>query len=137
MAVNKVILLGNVGQDPEVRYVEKDTPVANFSLATTERYTTRDGVKAENTEWHRIVAWRGIAKVVDQYVKKGSKLYIEGKLRSRDWTDKEGNKRYATEIFADHLELLDARPASAPEPPAPLVNPTPDLSLDANDNLPF
>ncbi|MFV0365340.1 MAG: single-stranded DNA-binding protein [Mangrovibacterium sp.] len=144
MAINKVILIGNVGQDPEVKYLEQDVAVANFSLATTERYTSREGQRMENTEWHRIVVWRGLAKVVEQYVKKGSKLYIEGRLRTREWTDKDGNKRYTTEIYADNLEMLDGRSAStyqdqaAPSAnPAGAPSPQPDLSRDADDDLPF
>lgn len=111
MSVNKVILLGNVGRDPEVRYVEKDLPVANFTLATTERgHTTQSGANvAEHTEWHRINVWRGLAKFVEQYVRKGAKLYIEGKLRTRTWTDSQGVSHTATEIVADKIELLDRR----------------------------
>ncbi len=146
MAVNKVILIGNVGQDPEVRYVEQNVPVANFSLATTERYTTKDGQKAESTEWHRIVVWRGLATVVEKYVKKGSKLYVEGRLRTREWTDKDGNKRYVTEIFADSLEMLDSRGTSveanatladSSAPKASAIVAEPDLSLNSDDDLPF
>ena len=89
MAVNKVILVGNVGKDPEVRYVESNVAVANFPLATSERgYTSRSGVQIpERTEWHNIVLWRGLAEVAEKYVKKGTQLYIEGKLRTRSWTD--------------------------------------------------
>lgn len=108
MSVNKVILIGNVGKDPEVRYLENDVSVANFPLATTERgFTSRSGQEVpDRTEWHNIVAWRGLAKIVESYVKKGSPLYIEGKLRTRSYDDKDGNKRYTTEIFADNIELL-------------------------------
>jgi len=112
MSVNKVILLGNVGKDPEVRYVDADTPVANFTLATHERaYTTQSGANVpERTEWHNIVVWRGLAKVVEGYVRKGTPLYIEGKMRTRNWTDQNGITRYITEIYADNLELLGKRP---------------------------
>ena len=112
MSVNKVILVGNVGRDPEVRYVDQNTPVANFTLATTERgYTTQSGtVVPERTEWHNIVVWRGLAKVVENYVRKGTSLYIEGKIRTRNWTDQNGMTRYTTEIYADELQLLGKRP---------------------------
>ena len=107
MAINKVILVGNVGRDPEVRYLEKNLVVANFSLATTERaFTTQNGVQVpERTEWHNIVAWRGLAEICEKYIKKGSQLYIEGKLQTRSW-EKDGVKRYSTEIYADSIELL-------------------------------
>ncbi|TRX72167.1 single-stranded DNA-binding protein [Carboxylicivirga sp. M1479] len=108
MSVNKVILVGNVGKDPEVRHFENDSAVANFPLATTERaYKTRNGQEIpERTEWHNVVVWRGLAKVVESYVKKGTQLYIEGKIRTRSYDDKEGNKRYITEVYADSLQLL-------------------------------
>jgi single-strand DNA-binding protein len=118
MSVNKVILVGNVGKDPEVRYVDQNTPVANFTLATTERgYTTQNGtVVPERTEWHNIVVWRGLAKVVEGYVRKGTSLYIEGKIRTRNWTDQNGATRYTTEIFADELQLLGKRPEGGVAP---------------------
>jgi single-strand DNA-binding protein len=108
MSINKVILVGNVGKDPEVRYFDNDSAVANFTLATTERgYTTNAGQQIpDRTEWHNIVAWRGLAKLAENYIKKGTQLYIEGKLRTRSWDDKDGNKRYTTEIFADVIQLL-------------------------------
>ncbi len=112
MSVNKVILVGNVGKDPEVRYVDQNSPVANFTLATTERgYTTQSGTTVpERTEWHNIVVWRGLAKVVENYVRKGTSLYIEGKIRTRNWQDQNGVTRYTTEIYADDLQLLGKRP---------------------------
>lgn len=118
MSVNKVILLGNVGKDPEVRYVEQGVAVANFSLATTERgYKTQSGVTVpEKTEWHNIVAWRGLAQVVERYVRKGTSLYIEGHLRTRTWTDQNGVTRQITEIMADNLELLGKRPEGGVAP---------------------
>jgi single-strand DNA-binding protein len=116
MSVNKVILLGNVGRDPEVRYVDNNVAVANFSIATTERgYTSRAGQTVpDRTEWHNIVAWRGLAQVVEKYVKKGTPLYIEGKLRTRSYDDKDGIKRYTTEIYAENIELLGRRSDGAP-----------------------
>jgi len=122
MSVNKVILVGNVGKDPEVRYVDQNTPVANFTLATTERgYTTQSGtVVPDRTEWHNIVVWRGLAKVVEGYVRKGTSLYVEGKIRTRNWQDQNGATRYTTEIYADDLQLLGKRPEGGV---APLTTP--------------
>lgn len=107
--INKVILVGNLGKDPEVRYLDENTPVANFSLATSDSYKDRSGNRVDTTEWHNIVLWRGLAKVAEQYLKKGSKVYLEGKLRTRSWDDKDGNKRYTTEIVGDQLVMLDGR----------------------------
>jgi len=106
MSVNKVILIGNVGKDPVVRHLDKDVTVANFTLATSESYV-KDGNKITSPpEWHNIVVWRGLATVVEKYVKKGDKLYIEGKIRTRSWDDKDNIKRYTTEIYVDNLEML-------------------------------
>lgn len=110
--INKVILVGNVGQDPEIRYtgdVNNGAKVATIRLATTERYRDRNNNLQEHTEWHTINAWRGQADVVEKYVKKGTQLYIEGRLRTRSWEDQTGNKRYVTEILADTLQLLGRR----------------------------
>ena len=109
MSLNKVMLIGNAGKDPEVRYLEGNSgqaKVATFTLATTERYKDRNGEVRENTEWHNIVAWRNTADVVERFVKKGTQVYIEGRLRTRAWDDQSGNKRYTTEIMADNLQLL-------------------------------
>ncbi len=106
MSINKVILVGNVGKDPEIRYLEGGTAVCSFPLATSESYRNRDGEKVTNTEWHNIVLWRGLAEIAEKYVKKGSQLYIEGRIRTRSWDDKEGNKRYTTEIIADNMQML-------------------------------
>ena len=103
------MLIGNVGRDPEVRYLDGSngqSKVATFTLATTERYRDRNGETRENTEWHNIVAWRNTADVVERFVKKGTQLYIEGRIRTRSWDDQNGNKRYTTEIIADTLQLL-------------------------------
>ena len=102
------MLIGNVGRDPEVRYLEGNNgaKVATFTLATTERYRDRNGEVRENTEWHNIVAWRNNADVAERFVKKGTQLYIEGRIRTRSWDDQAGNKRYTTEIIADTLQLL-------------------------------
>lgn len=111
MSVNKVILVGNVGKDPDIKYFDNGSAVANFTLATTERgYTAANGTQIpERTEWHNIVCWRGLAKVVEQFVKKGTQVYIEGKIRSRTYDDANGIKRYVSEIYVDNLELLGRR----------------------------
>lgn len=112
MSLNKVMLIGNVGRDPEVRYLEGNSPnakVATFTLATTERYRDRNGELRENTEWHNIVAWRNNADVAEKFVRKGTQLYIEGRLRTRSWDDQSGNKRYTTEVICDTLQLLGKR----------------------------
>ena len=113
--VNKVILIGNVGQDPEVRYtgdVNNGAKVATVRLATTERYRDRSGNLQEHTEWHNVVVWRNQADVVEKYVKKGSQLYIEGRIRTRSWDDQTGTKRYTTDIVADTLQLLGRKSES-------------------------
>lgn len=109
MSVNKVILLGNVGKEPEVRYLDTGIAVATLSLATTDRaYTLANGTQVpEKTEWHNLVAWRGLAETIEKYVHKGDKLYVEGKIRTRSYDDQAGNKRYVTEIFIDTMELLN------------------------------
>lgn len=111
MSVNKVILIGNVGKDPDVKYFDNGSVVANFTLATTERgYTAANGTQIpDRTEWHNIVCWRGLAKVAEQFIKKGVQVYIEGKIRSRTYDDANGVKRYVNEIYADNLELLGSR----------------------------
>ena len=164
MSLNKVMLIGNVGADPEVRYLEGQSAnsgsakVASFRLATTERYRDRNGEQRENTEWHNIVAWRNSADIVERYVKKGTSLYVEGRLRTREWTDQTGAKRRTTEILADSLQLLGRRsdnpgapegtysapsPAAAPRPaaaPAPAPAPIAPEPIDigaGDDDLPF
>jgi single-strand DNA-binding protein len=109
-SVNKVILIGNLGKDPEVKYTPSGTAVAKFSLATNERYKDKGGEWQDRTEWHNIVAWQRLAEIVGEYVKKGSKLYIEGRLQTSSWDDKEsGQKRYKTEVVANDLVLLSGR----------------------------
>lgn len=117
MSVNKVILLGNVGKDPDVKYFDGGQAVATFSIATTERgYTLPNGTQVpERTDWHNIVASNRIAQVVDKYVHKGDKLYIEGKLRTRSYTDKSGAQRYITEVYVENLEMLTPKNSSTPE----------------------
>ena len=141
MSVNKVILVGNVGRDPEIRHLDKGVAVANFSLATTESYTAKTGEKVSTTEWHNIVVWRGLAEVVEKYVKKGSQLYIEGRLRTRMY-EKDGIKHYTTEIFADTMQMLGKREGqaengqSAPAEQMQTVN-EPEFSQPEEDDLPF
>ena len=146
MSVNKVILIGNVGRDPEIRHLDKDVVVANFTLATSESYTNRNGEKVTTTEWHNIVVWRGLAKVAEQYVKKGDKLYLEGRIRSRSWDDKDGNKRYTTEIYVDNMEMLGSRHSESYQSQAGAVSAPmqvdekqeeSDFSSSPEDDLPF
>ena len=105
-SLNKAILIGNLGKDPEVRAIPSGAKVANFSIATTESYTGKDGNKVDKTEWHNIVMWRGLAEVAEKYLRKGSQVYIEGRLQTRSWDDQNGQKRYTTEIVADNMVML-------------------------------
>jgi single-strand DNA-binding protein len=108
--VNKVILIGNLGKDPEIRYTQKGTAVANFTVATTESWGGGDGSeKQEKTEWHNIVAWARLAEICNQYLQKGRQVYIEGRIQTRKWDDKEGNTRYTTEIVAQNMQMLGSR----------------------------
>lgn len=108
--VNKVILIGNLGADPEVRHLQNGASVANFRLATSETYKDRQtGERREQTEWHNVVAWRGLAEITEKYLRKGSKVYVEGKLRTRKWQDKDGQERYTTEIEAEEMKMLGSR----------------------------
>lgn len=109
MSVNKVILVGNVGKDPEVRHLDSGVAVANFPLATSESYTAKSGERVTTTEWHNIVLWRGLADVAEKYVTKGRQLYIEGRIRTRSYDDKDGNKRYITEIYGDQMQMLGTK----------------------------
>lgn len=144
MSVNKVILIGHVGKDPEVRYLESNTPFCKMSLATSEVYKNKAGERITTTEWHNVILWRGLAEVAEKYVKKGSHIYIEGRLRTRSWDDKDKIKRYTTEIVADVMQLLGkkneehAAPGptmSSAEPPS-AENSTPG-DKEADDGLPF
>jgi len=108
--VNKVILIGNLGNDPDMRYMPNGEPVANISIATSETWNDKNtGEKREKTEWHRVVAYRRTAEIIGQYTRKGSKLYVEGRLQTRKWTDQSGQQRYTTEIVADNIQMLDSR----------------------------
>lgn len=139
MGINKVILVGNVGKDPEVRHLDNGVAVASFTLATSETYKNKENQKVTNTEWHNIVIWRGLADVVEKYVKKGSSLYIEGKIRTRSWDDKEGNKRYTTEIVADNMQMLGAKQSNEESAAAPENASTQDIenTPTEEDDLPF
>jgi len=108
--VNKVILIGRLGQDPEVRYTPSGQAVANFTMATSENWTGKDGQKQERTEWHRIVVWGRLAELCKDYLRKGRQVYIDGKLQTRSWDDKEGKKRYTTEIVANTVQFLGTAP---------------------------
>ena len=105
-SINKVILIGNLGADPELRYTATGTAVANFTLATREAWTSKDGNKEDRTEWHRIVAWGRLGEICGEYLSKGKQVYIEGKIRTRSWEDRDGNKRYTTEILAQTMQML-------------------------------
>jgi single-strand DNA-binding protein len=105
-SVNKAIVVGNLGRDPETRYTQSNTAVTNFTIATTDQWTDRDGNKQERTEWHRIVAWGRLGEICGQYLQKGKQVYIEGRLQTREWDDKEGQKRYTTEIVAREMQML-------------------------------
>jgi len=150
MSVNKVILLGNVGKDPEVRYLDSGIAVATMSLATSERgYTLANGTQVpERTEWHNLVLWRGLAETAEKYIHKGDKLYVEGKIRTRSYDDQGGNKRYVTEIFVENMEMLTPKGANpgmgAPSPGAQqapvqpqMGQPMPGANDNPADDLPF
>ena len=121
MSLNRVTLLGNVGKDPDVRRLENNACVAQFSLATTKKgYTAKDGQQVpERTEWHSLVAWNKLAEVIEKFVKKGDKLYVEGELRYRNYEDQNGVKRYITEIYVENMEMLTPKGDSKPLPPMP------------------
>lgn len=139
--INKVILVGNLGKDPEVRYLEGGTAVANFPIATSETYKDRSsGEKKTITEWHNIVVWRGLAEIAEKYLKKGNQVYIEGKLRTRQWQDKDGSNRYTTEVVGENMQMLGGkRDDSTPNNTnSPTSNEPPiDKSNDIADDLPF
>ena len=153
MGVNKVILVGNLGRDPEIRHTQTGRAVANFTIATTDRFKDREGQQQERTEWHRIVAWDRLAEICAEYLSKGRQVYIEGRLQTRDWEDKDGNKRYTTEIVAQNMQMLGRRgdaPQDTPAPPtgpgdtpqdtpAPPTGPgdTPGATPPAGDDIPF
>jgi len=136
MSVNKVILVGNVGKDPETRHLEGGNTVSKFSLATSEVYKNKDGEKITNTEWHNIVLWRGLAEIAEKYVKKGSQLYIEGRIRTRSYTDQENNTRYITEIIGDSMQMLGKRSESGTPDFSGKSQPSSSESPQHSDNPP-
>ncbi len=107
--INKAIIVGNLGADPEIRYTQSGSQVATFNVATTERWKDKEGQQQESTEWHRIVAWQRLAEICGEYLHKGSRVYIEGKIQTRKWQDQNGNDRYTTEIIAREMKMLDRR----------------------------
>lgn len=126
--INKAIIVGNLGADPEIRYTQSGTPVATFNVATSERWKDKSGASQESTEWHRIVAWQKLAEICGEYLHKGSRVYIEGKIQTRKWQDQNGNDKWTTEIIAREMKMLDRRETSGdsygggqeqqyPEPP--------------------
>lgn len=146
MSINKVILVGNVGQDPEVKHLDNNVALARFSLATSETYVAKNGEKVTTTEWHNIVLWRGLADLAEKYIRKGKQIYVEGRIRTRSWDDKDGNKRYTTEIYGDVVRLLSGREGASQDTsgsekaaaamPAARVD-VPDFDSEPEDDLPF
>ena len=137
-SINKVMLIGHTGRPAEVRYTQGGSPVANFSVATNERYLSKTGEWTENTEWHKIVAWGKLAEFCQQYVQKGTYLYVEGKLQTRSYDDRDGVKRYVTEIRANEIGLLERKPgleSAGGEPPIDSLPPEPGGGGD--DEVPF
>jgi len=158
MNLNKALLIGRLGKDPEVNYIKPDTPVAKFSIATSESYKSRDGERKEITEWHNIVAWRNTAKYCESYLEKGMLIYVEGKIQTRKWEGKDGVTRYSTDIVADQIKILERKstnnsgnseefkqtttepkPTAKPETPATgsFEKPSDNFKSDVNDDLPF
>ena len=162
--INKVIIVGNLGNDPEIRYAQNGNAIANLSVATSETWKDQQGQPQEKTEWHRIVMYRRLAEIAGEYLKKGSKIYIEGKLQTRKWQDQSGNDRYTTEIVANELQMLDSRgegagggqarggqggynqgnsgggfqPSKPPQQPtAPASKPVSEPDFDMDDDIPF
>lgn len=139
--INKVILIGNLGQDPDVRYMPNGGAVANVTLATSESWKDKNtGEAQERTEWHRVVFFKRLGEVVGEYCKKGSKIYVEGRLQTRKWQDKNGQDRYTTEIIADNMQMLDSR-GGAPSADTSTTNthtpPAPAPDADFDDDIPF
>ncbi len=130
--VNKVILLGNLGKDPEIRTLESGAKLARISIATNEYFKNKSGETVERTEWHNVVLWYQKAELAEKFLRKGSQVYVEGRIRTRQWDDKEGNKRYTTEIVADVINLLGGKPAGTGDSTAQM----PDTAPKDQDNLP-
>lgn len=147
MSVNKVILLGNLGKDPEVRSTPSGDSVANLSLATSEKWTDKAGEKQERTEWHRVTLWGRTAEIAGEYLSKGDTIYVEGKLQTRKWTDKEGVERYSTDVVGNILQFVKTKGKGADAEPeqrqerqptkAPVKKPEPAEKPDFDDDIPF
>ena len=140
--VNKVILIGNLGAEPEVRQTPSGVPVANVSLATSESWIDKaTGDRQERTEWHRLVLWRKLAEIAGEYLKKGSKIYVEGKLQTRSWDAEDGQKRYSTEVVVDDMQMLDSRDGErggvSMDDPGPMEPPPEHSDSSQDDDLPF
>ena len=139
--VNRVFLIGNLGANPEVRSTQGGQTVANLRLATTERWTDRNGQKQEQTEWHNVVVWGKQAEIVGQYLTKGRQIYVEGRIRTRQWQDQQGQKRYTTEVVAQRVQMLGGRPDSGREDMGATVPPDDSASADfgggPDDDIPF
>ncbi len=134
--VNRAFLIGNLGKDPNVRTLESGVKVASFPIATTESFKNKNGEKVDQTEWHNIVLWRGMAEVAEKYLNKGNMIFVEGRIRSRSYDDKDGNKRYITEIIGDNMTMLGGRKDTA-EPPAKDDDESDTPEPSSNDDLPF
>ncbi|MBA3648879.1 MAG: single-stranded DNA-binding protein [Chitinophagales bacterium] len=136
--INKVILVGNLGKDPEVNHLESGVMVAKFPLATSESYMDKTGNRVDQTEWHNVVCWRKLGEIAEKYLKKGSKIYVEGKIRTRNYTDKENQKKYFTEIIADNFVMLDSKPdGSNSGNMSPATEGSDSISDEMADDLPF
>lgn len=134
------MIIGRVGKDPEIRYTQSNTPVATVSVATSDRYKDRNGEMQETTEWHKVIAWGRLAEICNEYLQKGSLVYFEGSLQTNSWEDKDGNKRYTTEIKASGMQMLDSKGSngtSTPRPEKRKQSPEPKPIEDVDDNLPF
>lgn len=137
-SINKVILIGNLGRDPEVRYTPSGTAVANFSIATTENWTNRDGERESRTEWHRIVAWGRLGEICGEYLAKGKQVYIEGRIQTNEWEDQEGNKRQTKEIVALTMQMLGSRtPGESLSDESPSPGPARTSRGPTEDDIPF
>lgn len=130
-SLNKVMLIGNLGSDPEVKTILSGVKVANFSIATNESYTPKDGAKVDKVEWHRIIMWRGLAEIAEKYLKKGSQIYVEGKIATRSWDTDGGGKQYVTEIIAHQMQMLGGKPGGGNSAGGPAAPPP------AEEDLPF
>jgi len=140
--INKAILIGNLGRDPEVKYTQSGTAIANFSIATSERWKDKNtGEQKERTEWHRIDAWGRLGEICGEYLSKGSRVYIEGRIQTDEWQDKDGNKRYTTKIVANEMKMLDRKnsggASGSPDPQGVPEYDGPPLAEDQEDDIPF